>query len=116
MPAEPRPSQTFNLLLSILLALGVLAIYLVATPTYIEVHGAMKLPLWPTTALLFDHYRSLAFVPLIGWASFWANKQIRGGTALTLSIALSILMLIFMIVAIYFSTVHGWPHEVANVQ
>ena len=75
----------------------------------------MGQPLWPTTVFLFQHYQRLAFVPLIGAACFWSAKRIRG-VALSLSIALSIVMLAFMIGAAYFLTVHGWPHEVESVE
>ena len=112
MQAKPRPNQTFDLLLSLSLALAVLAFYLMATPIYIEVHGAMNLPLWPSTALLFQHYKSLAFVPLIGWALSWRIHC----HALKLSIILSMGMLVFMIGAANFSTAHGWPHSVERSQ
>ena len=115
MQQKLRQVHTFDLLLSVAFAFGVLAFYLCGTPKYINVHGAMGGPLWPTTAFLFQHYQSLAFVPIIGTAFFWSVKRIRG-VAVGLSIALSIAMLIFMIGAVYFLTVHGWPHAVASIE
>lgn len=115
MKAEPRPNQTFNLLLSFAFAIGVLAFYLWATPKFIDVHRGMGGPLWPTTAFLFQHYQSLAFVPLIGAVCVWSAKRLRG-IALALCIALSMVTLAFMIGAAYFLTVHGWPHEVESVE
>lgn len=115
MEQKLRQNHTFDSLLSVAFAFGVLAVYLCGTPKFINVHGAMGGPLWPTTAFLFQHYQSLAIVPIVGTALFWGVRRIRG-VALVLSIALSIGMLIFMIVAVNFSTAHGWPLEVESVQ